>query len=64
MHGKGSLGDKRDIRAGAGTLKSEFRLRDGPCQAWNRSQPERGKNRPLLSPTVLALSPCRTPAEC
>jgi len=25
------------IRSGAGTLKSEFRLRDGPCQAWNRS---------------------------
>ena len=63
MHGKGSVGDKREY-----TLRRRNAKKRIPVKGWALSsmeqEPERGRNRPLLSPTVLALSPCRTRAGC
>jgi|GEM_PF-1108754 hypothetical protein len=64
MHGKSSIGDKREY-----TLRRRNAKKRIPVEGWPLSrmeqEPERGKNRLPLSPTtVLALSPCRTRAGC
>jgi hypothetical protein len=63
MQGKGSAGDKQ-----AYTLRRRNVKKRIPVMEWTLSsaeqEAERGENRPLLRPTVLALSPCRRRAGC
>ena len=59
--GEGSVGDKRVY-----TLRRRNAKKRIPVKGWALSKmeqdPERVKNRPILSPTLLALSPGRTRA--
>jgi hypothetical protein len=63
MHGKGSVEGKQEHMPGRRNARKRI-----PVKGWALSsmgqETERGKNRPPLGPTVLALSPCRTRAGC
>jgi hypothetical protein len=61
MQGKGSVGDKRDYTLRRRNAKERIPVK-GLALSRVEQEPERGKNLPLLSPTVLALSPGRTRA--